>query len=120
MKYLVNKCGLIGKYVEFTATPRFPHDTRTVIDVLELSEPLWQWRYTNGAIVAAGNDKQTLELWFAWYDSQLSQAQRELRLGMVWDGTTDRFGKRYANIAELDAQAKTYQEELRLLKSRNG
>lgn len=44
--------------------------------------------------------------WFNWYDNQVKQYQRCVRLGIEFD----------KDIVELDNQAKAYQEELRQLK----
>lgn len=44
--------------------------------------------------------------WFNWYDNQVKQYERCVRLGVEFD----------KDIVELDNQAKTYQEELRQLR----
>ena len=48
-----------------------------------------------------------LKDWFDEYDNQVKQYQRCVRLGLEFD----------KDIVELDNQAKTYQEELRKLKT---
>ena len=55
-----------------------------------------------------------LDRWFAWYDNQVSQAQRAQRTGVVWSATDGQ--KTYNTLAELDADANTKQGQIRALK----
>jgi hypothetical protein len=55
------------------------------------------------------------EAWFAWYDGQVSQAQRAQRTGMAWaasDGV-----RTYNTLAELDAEANAKQGQIQTLRA---
>lgn len=61
--------------------------------------------------------------WFAWYDNQIIQAQREERMGTLstWSALYKVNGeviKTYSTIAELDAEAKLAQSTLNELSAK--
>ena len=53
--------------------------------------------------------------WFAWYDVQVSQALRAVRLGEAWSAEKD--GVTYTTLTGLDAEAATKQAEMRVLRA---
>ena len=57
---------------------------------------------------AAHEQMQAIKEWFAWYDVQIAQYMRSIRMGEEWDG----------DIAHLDNIAKDYQTQLRALEGK--
>ena len=63
---------------------------------------------TKEAKEAADREIAELKEWFAWYDNQICQYQRDIRLGKEFD----------KNITELDAEAAEKQARIRDLQKR--